>query len=91
MKVSLNIALDIPGAEKLSDAELRQLVFDAYVNHATCAHTESVLSALSREPRLLERATPEQAENIKVGTRNLMNYHKTWSEICEQATFEIAR
>lgn len=38
MKIKLEIELDVPGVEAYSEPELRQLMFDAYINYVTQQH-----------------------------------------------------
>lgn len=84
MKVKLNIELELPAeCDDWSDAELQQLLFDEYVNHATCSH--------------LEDATHWCAK-AKVGTDNedpsgkmIFEMHRTWGGICQNAKWDFEK
>ncbi len=90
MKVILDI--DVPGDDKFSDAELRQIIFDEVVNFATTRHMEAITRAMGYERKVLDSCeNDEEREGVKRGTKQLVALHTTWSDILKDATFEIER
>jgi len=84
MKVRLTIDLDIPSVEDYSDGELQQLVFDEYVNHATCAHFEDAAKWLAESNKKNSVFKKENCELI-------FKMHKTWGDICSNAKFKLEK
>lgn len=84
MKVKLNVELDLPDdCEGWSDAELQQLLFDEYINHATCAHLEDATHWCC-EARV---GMPDEDATKKI----IFEHHQLWGEICSNATWDWQR
>lgn len=78
MKIRLTIELDLPdGYSKWPDAELRQLVFDSYVNYNTVAHMEDAIARFGKTDDAVSRMA--------------YNHHKEWSAISGSAVFAIEK
>jgi hypothetical protein len=74
--ITLNIELDIPDAENMTDAELRQLVFDEYVNFAVQSHLERGMDVLTGDDRFKEE---------------MLAHHRQWAAICKLAQWNLKR
>jgi hypothetical protein len=84
MKVKLNVELELPDYCKTwSDAEIQQLLFDEYVNHATCAHLEDATHWCCKARVGTEDEDPTG--------RQIFEMHKNWGEICSNATWDWER
>jgi len=81
-KIKLEIELDIPQIENYSDAELGQLLFDEYINHATCAHNEAALRWMCKK---------EITSAGKTGKNMIIKMHQTWAEICDKAKWSFKK
>ena len=77
MKIELNIQLDLPESfEDYPDDELKQLIFDTYVNYATTSHLKDAL---------------EWSGNDSGFSKRISENHRMWSDICRKATFNITK
>jgi hypothetical protein len=82
MKVTLSIDLDLPVVcNGMSRSELEQLLFDEYVNHATCAHLTDALKWLA----LAKAGTPDE-DATKV---QIYEHHQLWAAICGKAEWSF--
>ena len=54
MKIQLDIQLDVPGVEEYSEAELRQLMFDAYVNYVTVQYMSDAIRWHGKDKTIAE-------------------------------------
>lgn len=82
MKIKLTIELDLPDeANDWSDAELRQVVFDSYINYATCQHMQDAVHWMARSAK----SEPDSAG------RAIAEIHSNWGDICSQATWTMER
>ena len=80
MKVKLSIELELPDSCKdFSHGELQQLIFDEYINHATCAHLEDAMKWLIKS----------QADLSDVGAKLIYEMHNNWADICKNATWSF--
>lgn len=82
MKVKIIVELDVPD-EKVKDfskGEMAQLLFDAYVNYATCSHLQDSI----------EWCAKAGANSEDVVAKHIFEYHKLWGDICSnaKATYE---
>lgn len=73
-KVQLTIELDIPGIEQFNEAQQAQLLFDAYVNYATIAHSRDALNWLAKA----KTGTKDEVQS----RMHIHNYHNSWTDIC---------
>ena len=84
MKVKLGIVLDLPNdIASFSDAELAQLLFDEYVNYATCSHLRDATHWCCKA-RI-------ETENEDPTGKMIYEDHCLWGEICGKATWEFER
>lgn len=81
MRVKLTIELDLPEeCSSFSRGELSQLLFDEYVNHATCSHLEDA-TRWCCEARVGTESEDSQKKAI-------YEHHKIWGSICANATWD---
>jgi hypothetical protein len=84
MDVELKIKLALPDdCRSFSDGELAQLLFDEYVNFATCSHLDAAVKWCGKAG--IE--TPQEDSTMKL----IYEMHKTWGEICGQAEWSFTR
>jgi hypothetical protein len=84
MKIKLTIELELPDdCNDWADAELQQLLFDEYVNHATCAHLEAATKWCAK--------AKVGSENEDPGGKQIFEMHKNWGEICGKAQWDFER
>lgn len=84
MKVKLTVELDLPAdCEEMDDAELAQLLFDDYINHATCSHLEDACHWCC-EARV---GMPDEDPTKKL----IYEHHQLWGEICSKAKWGFER
>lgn len=75
MKIQLTIVLDLPEETRgWSMGELRQNVFDAYVNYATVCHLRDACKWLC-----------EKSPNAPI----IANHHSLWGDICNVDDFDL--
>lgn len=90
MKIRLTIDLELPpGSEMYSDAMMRQMLFDDYVNYVTCRHFEDAVNAFATSADLeRQNGAPNQmSENWKeIGER-----HETFGRVTAQPQFTVER
>jgi len=80
MKVKLEIELELPDKyQDWSNEELQQLLFDEYVNHATCAHAEYAFDWCSK------------ASDEDEGAKLILEDHRMWNKICKAAKWCFKR
>lgn len=78
-KIILTIELDIPKIDQFSDAEISQLIFDEYINHATCAHLEDA------SHWMVKQGIAEKEGKPAINEKMITSMHQTWGEICSKA------
>jgi hypothetical protein len=84
MKIKLTIELDLPDeCSSFSDGELSQLLFDEYVNYATCAHLEDATHWCC------EARVGTEDENLQ--KKIIYEHHKIWGNICDAVTWKYER
>jgi hypothetical protein len=89
MKIKLDIELDLPDECKdWSYAELQQLLFDEYINHATCCHLEAATKWCAKAYTNDEGKSPEGRVKDE-GAKRIMDTHKLWGEICDKAEWNF--
>lgn len=77
MKIKLEIELEMPDQYKdWPMNELHQLIFDSYVNYATCKHLDDVLQWMV------------DAKDSKT-VDYIIDMHKEWGKICASAQFKV--
>lgn len=82
MKLRLVIDMELPDEiSDYSDAELRQLVFDAYINYNTCSHLADSVEWLARS---------QQAPDDIVASQ-IYKHHTTWGKISGNVKWSIER
>lgn len=87
MKIELTVALDIPDADALGDAELRQALFDSYVNYVSVQHLGEVVqwtASLARYESAGDDAMLQTA-------RRIVGNHQAWAEIGRSAEIVAVR
>ncbi len=78
MKIKLTIELDLPDTmSDWNDSELRQVVFDEYVNFSTISHLSESIDWKTRGDSSLNEMIAQK--------------HHDWSKICNSAVWEIDR
>jgi hypothetical protein len=80
MKVRMTIDLELP--DKYNDwtkPELQQLLFDEYVNHATCSHFEDALNWCA--------SWGNNQNNFQ--EKMIYESHSEWGRICSGASFDF--
>lgn len=83
MKVTLNIELNLPDfMASFSEAELRQTLFDEYINAVTCYHVDAIL--FIQESRLVENL-PDVDLNARYEIA--MEHHKRWAMLVKNAVW----
>lgn len=87
MKIEMTVALDIPDADVLGDAELRQALFDSYVNYVTVQHLGEVVRWTASLGRFESGGDVDMAETARRIVRN----HQAWAEIAETAEILAVR
>lgn len=85
MKIKMQIEFEVPGVDNFSDAEISQLLFDAYTHYTTCKHLEDAMKWCARGRIGME--------NEDSGAKQIYQYHNTWADICKGAEvkYEINR
>lgn len=78
-KITLTIELEIPNVENWTDGELSQLIFDEYINHATCSHYEDATHWMA------ESGKREKEGKDTFAANQIAKMHQTWGEICSKA------
>jgi len=82
MKIELKITLELPDIFNNHDyGELRQLLFDEYVNHCTCAHLETALECCVKGKIGTDEEDPIE--------KNDFDWHNIWADVCKKAKFEL--
>lgn len=84
MKVNLTVELDVPGETSEEHQEgLGQLLFDAYINYATCNHLKDALQWCAKGGI--------GSDNEDLSAKLIYEYHDTWGKICNNAkwNFEV--
>lgn len=82
MKLRLVIDMELPDEiSDYSDAELRQLVFDAYINYNTCSHLADSVEWLARSQQ-----SPDNAAAPRI-----YKHHDTWGDISRNVKWSIER
>lgn len=77
MKIKLEIELEMPDQYKdWPMIELRQLIFDRYVNYATCKHLHDAVQWMA-----------DAKDGKTVGY--IIDSHKEWANICDSAQFKV--
>ncbi len=83
MKVTLTIELDlpddVPSFEGHSRASMGQLLYDSYVNYATCRHLEDAVKWCVK--------SGNNAEDI--AAKHIYEHHKQWGDICAKAKWDF--
>ena len=77
--IELTVRLDIPLADQYSDAELRQAIFDEFINFNNTQHLMMAMKAM-----VLKEVNEESSAA-------LVRLHQTWASVAQNATFEIRR
>lgn len=85
MKIKLTIELDLPDdAPELTDQGLlSQLVFDTYINYATCKHFEDSVNWLAKGKVGSDNECPR--------TKLLYQHHDIWGKICRNAKWDVEK
>lgn len=84
MKVELAIRLDLPDeCSKMSDDEISQIIYDNYVNYATCSHLKDSAKWCARG-RI-------GSEDEDVSAKRIYVVHRNWGEICSNASWSMRR
>lgn len=82
MKLRLTIDIELPdNCAEWSDAELRQVVFDAYINYNTCSHLQDAMKWL------VESGKREDATTAKI----IQKHHNDWADISSAAVWSMER
>jgi hypothetical protein len=81
VKTTLTVVLDVPEFDGQSVDEIRQNLFDSYVNFVTCEHLTAALKwcVLAKIGQEDEDETASQ----------LYRYHNTWADITQQAVWDV--
>jgi hypothetical protein len=88
MKIELNIKLDLPeNCQNMSQAELRQLLFDEYVNAITVHHREKATEWAYQS--ILEPDSPEKLPVSNNQAKKLYLHHKIWGDTTEQPEWDM--
>ena len=85
MEVELKINLTIPDDAKLVEGQelesLRQLIFDEFINYATCSHLNDSIDWLSNSH------SREGEEQLRYNI--IAKHHMTWADICQGMNWDI--
>lgn len=84
-KIILTIELEIPEIEDFSDGEISQLVFDEYVNHATCSHYEDACTWMAYQ------SIAEKEGKEAISEKMITKMHQTWGDICSKAKWSWSK
>jgi len=84
-KITLTVSLDIPGVDDYSDGELAQLLFDEYINHATCAHLDDVMKWMIQAHKEKQQGKSESSSEM------IEKMHRTWADICKNAKWSFVK
>lgn len=82
MKATLTIQLDLPyNPAEVSTDELAQILFDQYINYATCAHLRDSMDWLCKSLK--------EGEPHKDVYKYMSERHTKWADICEKAKWRL--
>jgi len=84
MKVKLTIELDLPEeCAAYSADELRQLLFDVYVNYVRRAHLLDAVYYMDKG----QVGSPDETPVLAT----LGSHHRLWAKICKSAVWDVSR
>ena len=79
MIVKLEIQLNLPDIySKFSEEELKQLIFDEYINYNNVSHLKDALYFLTE--------IPEHSKELR---KYIVDSHNEWAKICDNAIWNI--
>jgi len=85
MKIRLELEIDVPFLEGISDDEISQNVFDDIINFCTCQHLDRAMNAIVEK----SKAEKVNEEQMAMNWSAIIDHHNLWADIMREANGKI--
>jgi hypothetical protein len=82
MKIEMTIKLNLPDScAALSCSELRQVIYEAYINYVTCEHAHDAVKWCAKAKVGTDDEKPVE--------KRIFQYHDSWRDIASTAVWDF--